>query len=196
MNDLAGLIRDELTAVGLPVLGAAHSDAPDPGGVRLHVRDEGVWLTWRPGAPLEAASRAVLRRGAFRGDELHPAIRFRDTVTQAVNDAIMVILRAAGFEVRTEADEYHHPMELLVESRRAVPHWRDPIPPTLDGASGFQPGVKVRVLTGDFAGAELIVARTKIRFGTYEPEGYQLHSPDGDGLIDVAVNDVEFAADE
>jgi hypothetical protein len=190
-NDLVESIRDELINVGLTVLGPEGGH----GGAQIEV-DEGVWVSWKPGRHLTAASMAALRRGAYRGDERHPALEYRGTAIDAMNDAIAAILNAAGFDVRKGADEYHHPLELLVESRRTVPHWRDPIAAPLDGASGFMPGVRVRVLAGELAGAELVVATTKVNLRTSELVGYQLRRRDGDGVVDVAPDDVEFAGDE
>jgi hypothetical protein len=61
---------------------------------------------------------AALRRGAYRGDERHPALGYQGCAIDAIHDAIAAILKVAGFDVKNGADEYHHPMELLVESRR------------------------------------------------------------------------------
>ncbi|MFC4009397.1 hypothetical protein ACFOY2_19345 [Nonomuraea purpurea] len=190
-DDLVESIRDELTNVGLPVLGPEGSH----GGVQIEV-DEGVWVSWKPGRKLTAAGMAALRRGAYRGDERHPSLEYRGTAIEAMNDAIAAILNAAGFDVREGTDEYHHPMELLVESRRTVPHWRDPIAAPLDGASGFMPGVRVRVLAGELAGTELVVATAKVNLRTSELVGYQLRRPGGDGVIDVTPGNVELAGDE
>ena len=165
------------------------------GGVQLAVDEGGVWVSWKPGPRLAAASMAAFRRGAYRGDDMRPALRHRGTVVKAMNDAIAAVLTATGFDVREGADEYH-PMELLVESRRTVPDWRDPIAAPLDGASGFTPGVRVRVLAGELAGAELIVATTKVGLETREVVGYQLRHPSGDGVVDVSPDAVEFAGDE
>ena len=187
---LAEMVKSELTDVGLTVL----DPDDDHNGVRIEVAENNVWVDWEPGPSLRQASIAALNRGAYRGDDLHPAMKYRGTVTEAMNEAIATILTAAGFDVRKDVDEYR-PMELLVEAWRKVPHWRDPIVAPLDGASGFSPGVRVRVLTGDLAGAELIVASVKMSWSG-EPMGYVLRRSDGDGLIDVAPADVEFADDE
>ncbi len=187
---LADAVRAELTAVGLTVLGLEDGY----GGVRITV-DEGVWVSWRPGPQLAAASGAALRRGAYRGDERHPAMTYWLVAVKAVNGAIAAVLSAAGFDIREDADEYR-PGELLVESRPPVPHWRDPVAAPLDGAAGFMPGVRVRVRAGELAGAELVVAMTKVDFRTGELVGYRLRRPGGDGVIDVPADNVEFAGDE
>ncbi|WP_285630002.1 hypothetical protein [Actinoallomurus iriomotensis] len=192
-DELADAVRDELTAAGLTVLGPEQ----DRGGVRVVVGD-GVWVSWKCGAELSAAAMAVLRRGAYRQDrsQTHISLAYQGTVTEAMTGAIAAILTATGFEVQDDADDYHHPMDLLVGPRRAVPHWRDPIDPALDGASGFMPGVRVRVRSGEFAGAELTVSSTGVDLRTRAVIGYRLEHPSGDGFLDVPPDAVEFAADD
>jgi hypothetical protein len=185
-------IRDELTNVGLTVLGPEGGY----GGVEIEIDDEGVWVGWKPGRQLTAATMAALRRGAYRGTERHPSLDYRAAAVEAMTDAIAAILTTAGFDVRKGANDYHHPAELLVESRRVEAHWRDPIAAPLDGASGFMPGVRVRVLTGELAGAQLVVVTTKGNLRTGELIGYQLRRPDDDSLIDMSPDNVEFVSDE
>jgi hypothetical protein len=122
-------------------------------------------------------------------------MRHGGLVTEAMNDAIMTILTSVGFDVRKDANEYRT-FELLVESHRKVPHWRDPITAPLDGRSGFMAGVRVRVLVGELAGTELVVGGVRMNLRTKEPMYYQLRHPDRDDLIDVAADDVEFAGDD
>lgn len=145
---------------------------------------------------MRAAVVEVIRRGAYRdGEESHPALRHQGLVVEAMNDAIMRILTAVGFDIRTDANEYR-PYELLVESRRTVPHWQDPIGAPYDGRSGFMAGVRVRVLVGEHAGAELVIGRVRKNLRTKETMYYQLRLPDSDDLIDVAADEVEFAGDD
>jgi hypothetical protein len=192
-DELADAVRVELTAAGLTVL----VPEQDHGGV-LIVADHGVWVCWKPSAELSAAAMAVLRRGAYREgrSQIHISLAHQGTVAKAMNGAIATILTATGFDVRDDADDYHHPMELLIGQRRTVPHWRDPIDPALDGASGFMPGVRVRVLSGQFAGNELTVSTTSVDFHTNTVTGYRLEHPSGDGFLDVPPDAVEFASDE
>ncbi|MHB1430922.1 MAG: hypothetical protein ACYCVZ_02230 [Streptosporangiaceae bacterium] len=93
---------------------------------------------------------------------MHISLAHQGTVVKAMNNAITAILTGAGFDVRDGADDYHWPMSLLVGPRRDVPHWRDPIDPALDGASGFMTGVGVRVRSGELAGAELVVSGVRV----------------------------------
>ncbi|BBH69465.1 hypothetical protein ACTI_61500 [Actinoplanes sp. OR16] len=191
-KELAASVRDELRSAGLTVLGPEDRH----GGAEVDTDGDGVWVCWHPGAELVDAGLAALRRGAYRpGGEQHRSLRHRGVVDEAITRAIKEILEAAGFTVREGADEYHRPMQLLVESRRDVAHWRDPIGPDLDGASGFVPGLRVRVLAGEFAGAELEVAAARHRLGSLEPLGYELRLPNGGGVIEVAAGDVVYAGD-
>lgn len=182
-----------VSIAGLTVLGPER----DYGGVRI-LAEDGVWASWKSGAELSAAAMAVLRRGAYREghSQMHISLAHQGTVTRAMNEAIAAILTATGFDVQGDADDYHHPMELLVGPRRPVPHWRDPIDPTLDGASGFMPGVRVRVRSGEFAGAELTVSSTGVDLRTRAVTGYRLEHPSGDGFLDVPPDAVAFAADD
>jgi hypothetical protein len=192
-DELADAVRDELTAAGLTVL----VPEQDYGGVRI-VADHGVWVSWKSGAELSAAAMAVLRRGAYREgrSQVHISLARQGTVAKAMNGAIATILTATGFDVRDDADDYHHPMELLVGPHRKVPHWRDPIDPTLDGASGFMPGIRVRVRSGEFAGSELTVSSTGVDLRTRAVTGYRLEHPSGDGFLDLTPDAVEFASDD
>jgi hypothetical protein len=192
MPKLAEMVRDELVSAGLPVL------APEDGagGVRVEADGDGAWVGWRTGPELRAACRAALRRGAYRtGGEQHQSLDHQGAVVAAMNQAVTAILVATGFQVREGADEYHRPAELLITSHMPVPHWRDPITAPLDGASGFVPGLRVRVCRGEFAGAELEIAATKHQLGSPEPLGYELRLPHDGGLIEVSVDDVEFLED-
>lgn len=190
--DLVDDVRAELTAAGLTVVGDEPHDSP---GVSVTVDDGSVRARWNPGPALTRAARAVLRRGAYalEHDDAHPALRHSGVVVDAMNDAIARILTASGFDVQADTDDYG-PMGLLVTARQAGPHWRDPIGPPLDGHSGFMPGVRVRVLAGEYTGIELFVHSVPMSSG--RPSGYRLHRPDGDGLVEVAVDDVEFAGDD
>lgn len=191
-EDLADAVRAELTAAGLTVVRDGSHDSP---GARVTVDEGSVCVGWNPGAEVTRAAVAVLRRGAYTvdHDDAHPAVRHNGLVVDAMNDAIARILTASGFDVQVDDDEYGT-LGLLVMARQAGPHWRDPIGPPLDGHSGFMPGVRVRVLAGKYAGIELVVHSVPMSSG--RPSGYRLHHPDRDGVIDVAVDDVEFAGDD
>jgi hypothetical protein len=151
-DELAASIRDELTQAGLVVL------PPDPlgladrhSGVQVEVDDDEVFVTWEIGPQLRRAGLDAMRRGAYRGDDLHVSMRYGSDVTAIMNAAVAEILGKLGYEVRHDTHEYR-PLELLVVSHRKVAHWRDPVSATQDGAAGFMPGVRVRLLTGELAG--------------------------------------------
>jgi hypothetical protein len=185
-EDLAELVRYELTSAGL-----APADPQDRRGGFVVEISEGVWVSWKTGADLLDARMAVAVRGAHRGEEdWHPALTHTGVVLDAMNLAIDAILTAAGFEVRHDAHEYR-PLEMLVVSHRRAPHWRDPIEPPLDGASGYSPGVRVRILAGELAGAELTIDHSTDPTDPGRPLQYGFRV--GDRVLTVPADAVEFA---
>ena len=202
MQSLADEVRSELAAAGLPVLPPGRALQPAQGsGVAVEAGGENVWVTWKIRTALSEASQRAFRVGAYRPDspgefEGHPAIRHWAAVRGALTEAIAAILRSLGYPVQEDADEYR-PGELLVSARAPGPHWRDPAVPPLAGTAGYFPGVRVRLLTGEFAGSV-----TTVVSGTYRlpapgpPLRYRLKHPDGEGELDVAPEDVTLAADD
>jgi len=175
-----------LSAAGLP---------DDPaGGVSVDV-DDGVWVRWNAGAELREASGRAFRAGAFQpgGDQVHPAIRHDGMVAQAMGEAMAAILRALGYGVRAGVNDYD-PFGLLVSAREPGPHWRDPVVPPLAGSAGYAPGVRVRLLAGEFAGAETTVVSASYRMPVQGPPvGYRVAHPAGTGELDVAPDDLTLA---
>ena len=115
-------------------------------------------------------------------------------VRDAMNAALATILRSLGYEVRLEADEYR-PGELLVSARAPGPHWRDPAVPPLAGSAGYSPGVRVRLLAGEFAGAVSTVVSGTYRLSASSgpPVKYTVERPHGEGDLDVTPEDVTLA---
>jgi hypothetical protein len=192
MSDLEQRIRAELMHAGFTVLVQPHDEQS---GVSVATDEDGVWVDWEPGRQLLDASMAAFRRGAYRGEERHPALAHRHRVGEVMQDAIATLLRGTGFEVVKDADEYRN--ELLVVSHSDGPHWQDPIGQELDGLSGFIPGITVRVTAGQWTGRELGIVKAGTRSdGDHEvPTVYCLQHPDSDELIRVAPQHVEFAVD-
>jgi hypothetical protein len=199
---LADEVRAELAAAGLPVL----PPDPDPGaelasGVAVEVDDESVWVAWETYSALSEASQYAFRVGAWRSDtpegfDGHPAIRHWLVVRDAVTDAVAAILRSLGYGIQLDADEYR-PGELLVSAREPGPHWRDPAVPPLAGSSGYSPGVRVRLLTGEFAGCVTTVVSSTYGLSVPGPlRRYRVKHPTGEGDLNVAPEDLTLAEDE
>jgi hypothetical protein len=166
---LADEVRAELAAAGLPVLPPRHYLQPErASGVSVEVADDRVWVSWEISSPLSEASRRAMLVGAYRPDspdgsfDGHPAMRHWGAVRSALREALTAILRSLGYGVEADADEYR-PGELLVSPRAPGPHWRDPAVPPLAGSAGYSPGVRVRLLTGEFAGSVTTVVSTAYR---------------------------------
>lgn len=199
---LANEIRAELAAAGLPVLSPDHDLQPQQvSGVSVEVDEDSVWVSWEIRSPLSEASRRAFTVGAWRpgspeGFDGHPAMRHCFVVRSALIEALTAILRSLGYGIEADADEYR-PGELLVSPRAPGPHWRDPAVPPLAGSAGYSPGVRVRLLTGEFAGSV-----TTIATGTYQlsvlgpPLRYSVKHPNGEGELDVAPEDITLAEDD
>ena len=199
-NALADAVRDELTAAGLPVLPWEPSDARGAGVSILAGPDEPeVWIGWVQSEALSNAAVAALQAGAYRPDDsqVHPALRHSSIVEEALLAAIAKILVAAGFRVETDADDMR-PNELLVLERQLGPSWRDPVLPPLAGTSGYMPGVRVRLLEGDHAGAitTVISAHWHNWRAVGPPDLYRVEHPHGTGELDVPGTAITLAPEE
>jgi hypothetical protein len=191
---LADEVRDELMAVGLPVLPDRQYPDEDSSGAEIHAYDDGVWVGWHVGRALSEASSRALRLGAFEqrpdGFEMHPALRHAGGAEEALSGAIATVLRSAGYPVEEGINDYS-PFSLRVSPRPAGPHWRDPVGPPLAGRSGFSPGARVRLLAGEHAGA--VVEVVTVRFEDRKPASYRIGHPSGEGYLDVPPEAVTMA---
>jgi hypothetical protein len=199
---LANEVRAELAAAGLPILPPDHDlQTEQVSGVSVEVDEESVWVSWEIHSPLSEASQRAFKVGAWRsgnpdGFDGHPAMRHCWVARNALTEALTTILRSLGYGIQVDADEYR-PGELLVSARAPGPRWRDPAVPPLAGSAGYSPGVRVRLLTGEFAGSV-----TTIVTGTYRlsvpgpPLRYSVKHPNGEGELDVAPEDVTLADDD
>ena len=116
-TDLADVVRVELTHAGLPV--GEESDAEFAGAaLDVDLGDDasgGVFVTWRPGlTDVEAANRSLID-GGF--DDT--AARRTDVVATAMRDAMIAILRAAGFDAAPSDDDMR-PLALRVRTHRGT----------------------------------------------------------------------------
>jgi len=199
---LANEIRGELAVAGLPVLPPDHDVRPQQAsGVSVEVDEGSVWVSWKISSPLSEASQRAFRVGAYRPDspdrlDAHPAMLHWLAVKRALTEALTAILRSLGYGVEADADEYR-PGELLVSARTPGPHWRDPAVPPLAGSAGYSPGVRVRLLTGQFAGSVTTIAtRTYSLSARGAPFRYSVGHPDGEGKLDVAPEDITLAEED
>jgi hypothetical protein len=120
---LAGRVRDDLVAAGLPVftgedLGRA--------GVVVEVdpfadSSGGVWVSWKTHPTLSDAAAAAVQRG--RLDD--PAIGRAGAVAEIMQAALMALLAAVGYQVEDPEHEYR-PYQLRVVSDTAGRQERRP----------------------------------------------------------------------
>lgn len=111
-------------------------------------------------------------------------------------EAAAAILRSLGYGIQLDADEYR-PGELLVSAREPGPHWTDPAVPPLAGSAGYSPGVRVRLLTGEFAGHVTTVVSATYGLSVPGPlRRYSVKHPNSEGDLDVAPEDVTLADDD
>lgn len=206
LQTLADEVRTELEAAGLPVLpddcgtygdqASGVSIEPDEVVKPDHTR---VWVSWKVKSPLAEASTRAFMVGAWRPDstdepDVHPAMRHWGIVQDTMADAIETILRSLGYGVQVDANDYR-PGALLVSARAPGPHWRDPAVPPLAGSAGYSPGVRVRLVAGEF-----VASVTTVVSATYQlsapagpPIQYAVEHPNGDGLLNVAPEDLTLA---
>lgn len=199
---LADEIRAELAVTGLPVLSSDHDlRAQLISGVLVEADEENVWVSWKIYGPLSEAMHRALLVGAYRpnspsGFDGHLAIQHWGAARNALTEAISAILRSLGYGVDEDADEYRAG-ELLVSPRKPGPHWRDLAVPPLAGSAGYSPGVRVRLLTGEYAGSV-----TTVVTGTYDlsvpgpPMRYSVKHPNGGDDLNVQPEDVTLAEDD
>ncbi|MEV4628248.1 hypothetical protein AB0J90_18435 [Micromonospora sp. NPDC049523] len=196
-------MRTELAATGLPVLPDNYDVlAEEASGVSIELDEGGVWVSWQINSPLSEASARAFKVGAWRPDspdgfDGHPAMHHCAVVRDAMQEALKTILRSLGYGVQVDADEYR-PGELLVSARAPGPHWRDPAMPPLAGSAGYSPGVRVRLLSGDFAGSVTTVVSGTYRLSASSgpPLRYAVKHPQGEGELNVAPEDLTLAEGE
>jgi hypothetical protein len=207
---LADEVGVELAAAGLTVLPDDYYDplGEQVSGVFVEPEEEaepgegGVWVSLQINGPLGEASSRAFQVGAWRRDstgttEWHPAMRHCEVVRKSMTDALETILRSLGYGVQVDADEYR-PGELLVSARVPGPHWRDPAVPPLAGSAGYSPGIRVRLVAGEFAGSITTIVSGTYRLGedAGAPLEYAVKHPGGEGQLNVAPADVILAEDE
>jgi hypothetical protein len=195
---LADAVGAELVAAGLPVVPPEREDRSVGGALVIDDSDNcGVWVEWMLSGALADASVRAMQVGAWQrdGSSMHPAIRHHGTVKFAMRDAMAAMLAEAGFDVDLDADDLQ-PAALLVRSRRPGPTWRSPLGP-LAGASGYFPGVRVRLIDGEFDGVvtTVISAHWDDRWADGAPDRYRVHHPHGTGSLEVPAASVALAAD-
>ncbi|MEU8637816.1 hypothetical protein AB0C38_37020 [Amycolatopsis sp. NPDC048633] len=122
MDALAGVVRSELVAAGLPL--GPHADTA--GAVveveRPYLR--GVLVGWREGIVLlDAAQEALGDDPHHEGEECAAFSRLTSAISEAMVEAMRAILTAAGLEVTRDAEDLS-PHDLLVTRRLAPSPWR------------------------------------------------------------------------
>jgi hypothetical protein len=209
MSALAVEIRTELAAAGLPLHPGYYDALGDQVSGALVEPADGfepnqgcAWVIWEISSPLADASLRARMVGAWRrasdgSTEWHPAMRHKWAVQAAMSNALETILQSLGYEVVRDVDEYR-PTALLVRARVAGPHWRDRAVPPLAGSTGYSGGIRVRLLTGEFAGAVTTVVSHKYPLGKIigPPLEYTVKHPDGEGQLTVAPEDLTLAEDD
>lgn len=195
---LSAAVRAELVAAGPPVVPPEREDRSVGGALVVDDSDNsGVWVEWTVSGALSDASVRAMEVGAWQrdGSSMHPAIRHSGTVRFTMRDAMAAILTDGGFDVDVDADDLQ-PATLLVRSRRPGPTWRSP-PGPLAGASGYFPGVRVRLTHGEFAGVvtTVISAQWDERLADGPPDRYGVQHPHRTGSLEVPAASVALEAD-
>ncbi|MEV7388327.1 hypothetical protein [Streptomyces sp. NPDC091215] len=113
LEALAGRVRNELAAAGLPVL-APGLDPVLAGGAEVDIDDGadaagGVFVAWQASPRLRACARRAF--GLKQLDE--PVLRHSSVVGAAMMQAMAAVLASAGFSVEDARDEYR-PQQLRV----------------------------------------------------------------------------------
>ncbi|GAA2371372.1 hypothetical protein [Streptomyces cuspidosporus] len=125
LEALAGKVRNELAAAGLPVL-APGLDPVLAGGAEVDIDDGadaagGVFVAWQASPRLRARARRAF--GLKQLDE--PVLRHSSAVGAAMMQAMAAVLASAGFSVEDAPDEYR-PQQLRVlagPSSKQQPVW-------------------------------------------------------------------------
>ncbi|MFF5257096.1 hypothetical protein ACFY4K_34415 [Streptomyces leeuwenhoekii] len=139
LESLAGKVRNELAAAGLPVL-APGLDPVLAGGAEVdidHGADAagGVFVAWQASPRLQACAHR-----AFALKQLdEPVLRHSSAIGAAMMQAMAAVLASAGFSVEDARDEYRpqqlrvlagplskqKPVWLLREDELALPGWQE-----------------------------------------------------------------------
>jgi hypothetical protein len=125
LEELAGVVRSELAAAGLPVVPGEHLLESAGAIVTVDVPDlRGVLVDWREDNRLaDAAQDAWGDDPHQEGEECAAFSRLTSAIAEAMAEAMRAILTAAGLEVAGAANDYA-PQELLVTRRLAPSPWR------------------------------------------------------------------------
>jgi len=200
-NAVADAVRDEVVAAGLPALLWEPSGAFRGTGVSIQADADHpeVWIGWATSDALRNAASRMLQAGAYQpdGSEVHPALRHSSTVKDAMLAAIAEILVAAGFRVEKDADDMR-PSELLVLGRPAWTQLARPGDSAARRLGRLQPGVRVRLVEGNYAGAITTVmsARWHNWRAVGPPDLYRVEHPHGTGELDVPATAITLAQEE
>lgn len=125
MDALAGIVRSELAAAGLPVIPEDHP-LGTAGALVMVDRPflRGVLVDWAEHALLVDAGLGALGDDPFHeGAETAALTGLQKVIGDAMQEAMEKILTAAGLEV-TRTDHDHTPGQLLVTRRVTVSPWR------------------------------------------------------------------------
>jgi hypothetical protein len=125
LNILAGFVRAELAAAGLPVTPEDHPSGTSGAVVGIDPMElHGVEVGWRNHAILlDAAQNAWADDPLGEGTEYAAFTRHTTAIGEAMRDALRGILTAAGFEVAGSGNDYA-PHDLLVTGRQEISPWQ------------------------------------------------------------------------
>ncbi|MGW7539384.1 hypothetical protein [Amycolatopsis sp. NPDC054798] len=119
---LADIVRDELLAAGLPL---KHAWTDAGASVSVDKPDlRGVVVDWYQSSQFSDALMAAWGDDPHHeGEEFAAFTKQADAVREAMADALLAVLTAAGFEAR-RIDSAHVSSEILVTRRLADSPWR------------------------------------------------------------------------
>ncbi len=124
---LARAVRDELAAVGLPVVPDTEMMSGELAvGATVDLDTAGgVYVSWKVHYVLSAAAAAAIEHPQPDPDgEIDPAIRLSGTAEMVILDAIAEILTTAGYDVLRGTNDMA-PSDLRVSGWRGKSGWRD-----------------------------------------------------------------------
>lgn len=125
-KDLARAVRDDLYAVGLPVVPeGAHSSVTAGARVSVDPFDDeggGVFVHWDVPYVLSVAGMDALFEGRI-GDD--PSMRLGAEASRIMQDAIAEILTAAGYDVEKDANDMSPFRSQVLRRRPVASSWRD-----------------------------------------------------------------------